>query len=181
MAASIKAKTVYGAAIAKSWKDPAYKQRLLNDPNAVLKEEGLDIPAGVKVEVLEDTDQIKYVALPPDMHSDHPDKDKLYGFLGKNFPLESGQEIRLVQNSDTMRYLTIPVAATILGAAAVSDADLDRVAGGDTEATTTNTTEAVEAETTEVTVTETTELQDTETTTTAVAEVEVAVVPGFIT
>lgn len=181
MAASIKAKTVYGAAIAKSWKDPNYKQRLLADPHQVLKDEGLDIPANVRVEVLEDTDQIKHVALPVDMHVAHPDKDRLYNFLEKQFPLNEGQEIRLVQNGDNLRYLTIPLMAAMVGAMEVSDADLDKVAGGDSESVSANTTEAVEAETTEVTVTETTEAQDVETTSTAVAEVEVAVVPGFIT
>ncbi|NEX17842.1 MAG: hypothetical protein C1943_14795 [Halochromatium sp.] len=180
MAASIKAKTVYGAAIAKSWKDASYKQRLIDDPKAMLKEEGLDVPADVSVKVLEDSDQIKHIALPPDMHQDHPDKDKLYAFLEKSFPLESGQEIRLVQNSDKLRYLTIPVAA-VAGATVISDDDLDQVAGGDSESVNTNTTEELEAETTEVTVTETSEVQDTETSTTAVAEAEVAVVPGLIT
>jgi len=181
MAASIKAKTIYGSVVAKSWRDSEFKTRFLKDPKTVLKDEGLEIGDEIQVEVLEDTDKIKHVALPIDMDADHPDKDTLYAFLEKNFPLTDGKEIRLVQNTDTLRYVAIPVAAAATGAMAMSDEELAKVAGGGAEATSTNTTQDVEAETTEVTVTETTEAQDTETTTTAVAEVEVAVVPGLIT
>ena len=181
MADSIKAKTIYGSVIAKCWRDANFQKRFLRDPKAVLKEEGLDIGNEMQVGVLEDTDKVKHVALPVDMDANHPDKDRLYAFLEKNFPLTDGKELRIVQNTDALRYVTIPLAAAATGAMALSDEELAKVAGGGTEATSTNTTQDVEAETTEVTVTETTEAQDTETTTTAVAEAEVAVVPGVIT
>jgi hypothetical protein len=140
MAASIKAQTVYGAVIAKSWKDANYKQRLLADPHQILKEEGLDLPADVKIKVLEDSAQIKHVALPMDMDVEHPDKERLYAYLEKQFPLNEGQEIRLVQNGDHLRYLIIPLTAAAVGAIKVSDDDLNQVAGGGEAATKTNIT-----------------------------------------
>ena len=37
----------WGQLVAKAWKDPAFKKRLLAQPAAVLKEEGIEMPAGV--------------------------------------------------------------------------------------------------------------------------------------
>jgi hypothetical protein len=54
-----------GQVISKAWADDAFKQRLLNDPEAVLKEEGVEIPEGVEVRVVENTDKIFYLLLPP--------------------------------------------------------------------------------------------------------------------
>jgi hypothetical protein len=50
--------------VAKAWDDPAFKQRLLADPAAVLKENGLKVPAGVQVKVVENTDKVVHLTLP---------------------------------------------------------------------------------------------------------------------
>ena len=55
----------YGQLVSRAWSDPAFKQRLLSDPAAVLKEQGIDVPAGVRVQVLENTDKVFNLALPP--------------------------------------------------------------------------------------------------------------------
>ncbi len=41
--------------IAKAWKDPTFKKKLLSDPKSALKECGYHIPANVNVKVIEDT------------------------------------------------------------------------------------------------------------------------------
>lgn len=51
--------------IAKAWADEAFKQRLLADPAAVLQAEGLVLPAGLTVKVVEDTHQLVHLVLPP--------------------------------------------------------------------------------------------------------------------
>lgn len=51
--------------IAKCWADEAFKQKLLADPDAVLKAEGLELPAGLTVKVLENTDKLFHLVLPP--------------------------------------------------------------------------------------------------------------------
>lgn len=39
----------------KAWKDPAFKKKLLNDPQAVLKELGMkNLPSSVKVRIVEE-------------------------------------------------------------------------------------------------------------------------------
>ena len=43
----------YGQIVAKAWTDEAFKQRLLANPGAVLKEQGIQVPAEVEVKVIE--------------------------------------------------------------------------------------------------------------------------------
>ena len=45
--------STYGKIIAKAWRDPSFKAKLLADPQVVLKEAGLAVPAGVTVKIVE--------------------------------------------------------------------------------------------------------------------------------
>jgi hypothetical protein len=51
-------------AIGRAWADPAYKAKLLSNPAAALAEAGVEIPAGTKVKVIEDTADTKHLVLP---------------------------------------------------------------------------------------------------------------------
>lgn len=51
--------------IAKTWADEAFKRQLLADPTAVLKAEGLALPSGLTVKVVENTEQLFHLVLPP--------------------------------------------------------------------------------------------------------------------
>jgi hypothetical protein len=50
--------------VADAWDDPELKQRLLNDPHAVLKQRGIAIPEGLQIKVLEDTETVEHLVLP---------------------------------------------------------------------------------------------------------------------
>ena len=50
--------------VAQAWADADYKARLLADPVAVLKEAGLDLPAGVDLRVVENTANVAHFVLP---------------------------------------------------------------------------------------------------------------------
>lgn len=50
--------------IAKAWSDPAFKARLVTDPKAVLRAEGFDIPDGLEIRVLENTENLRHLVLP---------------------------------------------------------------------------------------------------------------------
>ena len=50
--------------IAKAWLDEGFKARLLSDPMATLKEEGVEIPPGVEVRIAVDTDNVRHLLLP---------------------------------------------------------------------------------------------------------------------
>jgi len=54
----------YQQLIAKCWADEAFKQRLLANPAETLKNEGLEVPEGVQVQVVEDTPQVINLVIP---------------------------------------------------------------------------------------------------------------------
>ena len=54
----------YAQIVAKCWADPAFKSKLLAYTNATLAAEGVNIPAGVEVRVVENSAHVVYVALP---------------------------------------------------------------------------------------------------------------------
>lgn len=51
--------------VAKAWADEDYKQRLMADPAAVLKDEGIELPDGVKIKCVEATKTQAWLVLPP--------------------------------------------------------------------------------------------------------------------
>ena len=55
----------YGQVVAKAWQDEGFKQRLLSDPQGALAEHGIEVPAGQQVRVVENTDQVVHLVLPP--------------------------------------------------------------------------------------------------------------------
>jgi hypothetical protein len=50
--------------IAKAWSDDDYKQKLLSETAATLLAEGIELPAGVELKIVENTPQITYFVLP---------------------------------------------------------------------------------------------------------------------
>ena len=54
----------WAVCVAKAWADEDYKQRLLSDSVAVLKEEGVDVPEGMDVKVVENTKDLIHIVLP---------------------------------------------------------------------------------------------------------------------
>ena len=49
---------------AACWKDDALKQRFMSDPGAVLAEYGMDVPDGIDVNVVENTDNTVHITMP---------------------------------------------------------------------------------------------------------------------
>ncbi len=50
--------------IAKCWADESFKQRLLAEPMATLKEEGVEFPEVIVIHALENTDQVYHFVIP---------------------------------------------------------------------------------------------------------------------
>ncbi len=55
---------LWAKVVAKAWADVAFKEKLISDPAAVLKAEGLDMPQGVNLKVVEDTTSLRHLVLP---------------------------------------------------------------------------------------------------------------------
>jgi hypothetical protein len=51
--------------VARAWSDPAFKSRLVSDPAAVLREQGVELGSGVQVKIHEASDQVCHFVLPP--------------------------------------------------------------------------------------------------------------------
>jgi hypothetical protein len=89
----------YAQLVAMTWADPEFKQRLMTDPTAVLKEQGFELPSGVEVRVVENSDKVLHV------------------------PVQAGTEVRPVVNTVDVVYFPLPAKPT-----EISDEQLD-VAG----------------------------------------------------
>jgi hypothetical protein len=55
----------WAQAVARAWSDEGFKKRLLTQPAAALKEVGVEVPAGLQLKVLENTDNLVHLILPP--------------------------------------------------------------------------------------------------------------------
>ena len=158
----------YGEVVAKCWEDEAYKKRFLEDPEGVLSEAGFALDEGVTYKVIEQPKLVKYLVLP---HADTKEAVQAIakGFLNqvekRDVVIPEGAEVRIIQNTDDMRYMILPASPKSLTAA-----ELKMVAGGDSVATATNVVQTGEVATTVV------ELQTATTSTTYFGEAEVAVV-----
>ena len=51
--------------IARAWSDPAFKAELLADPHKVLTAAGIALKPGVMIKVVENTDSLHHLVLPP--------------------------------------------------------------------------------------------------------------------
>ena len=62
---------------ATCWKDEALKQRFMRDPKAVLDEYGMNVPDGIAVNVVENTDNTVHITIPapPSGHLDLSDEE----------------------------------------------------------------------------------------------------------
>jgi Nitrile hydratase, alpha chain len=60
----MKDQKAYAKIIAKAWNDPKFKEKLLKNPEAVLKENGIEIPKGEKIQVHENTSKIMHLVIP---------------------------------------------------------------------------------------------------------------------
>jgi len=52
-----------GPVVARAWRDAAFKQRLLAEPVATLREAGIGVPDDVQVRVVENSDNVVHLIL----------------------------------------------------------------------------------------------------------------------
>ena len=56
---------LYQQIIAKCWADEAFKQQLIADPAGTLKQEGIEIPEDMTIQVVENTGNVFHLVIPP--------------------------------------------------------------------------------------------------------------------
>jgi hypothetical protein len=80
--------------IAKAWMDEDFKQRLLTDPAAVLKEGGFELPAGMEVRMVENTDKVLHLVLPAKPASEELSDEQMEKVAG-GMGADGGWEVRV--------------------------------------------------------------------------------------
>lgn len=61
--------------VSQAWSDDDLKARLVDDPESVLREYGVEIPFGVELRVVEDTPQVRHLVMPPSPAGDLADEE----------------------------------------------------------------------------------------------------------
>ena len=64
MAGSDNIAKVHAQIVARSWRDPAFKRKLLKAPAAALKEAGIATPKGMRIKVHENTLSTLHMVIP---------------------------------------------------------------------------------------------------------------------
>lgn len=71
-----------GQIISKAWEDEAFKRRLLANATEVLKEEGVTVPEGLKIKVIENSEKTYHVVIPLKPESKALSVQELYSMSG---------------------------------------------------------------------------------------------------
>ncbi len=67
---SMGAKGPFGQLLLKATREPGLKKKLIDSPETTLAEAGVKLPKGTKVTILENTDKVIHIVLPPLVDSD---------------------------------------------------------------------------------------------------------------
>jgi hypothetical protein len=103
---SERSSVITGMVVARAWRDPGYRNRLLSSPREVLVADGLEIPDGMAIRVFADTPAIRHIHLT----SLTTEATELVPVLREMLPLPEGSEVRLIQNTEQALCLVIPLA-----------------------------------------------------------------------
>jgi hypothetical protein len=103
---SERSSVITGLVIARAWRDPGYRSRLLSSPREVLIDEGLEIPDGMAIRAFADTPRIRHIHLT----SLTTEAEELVPVFREMLPLPEGSEIRLIQNTEQALCLVVPLA-----------------------------------------------------------------------
>jgi hypothetical protein len=63
-----------GPVVARAWRDAAFRQRLLAEPAAALREAGVQVPEGLQVRVVENAADLVHLILPAKPSGDMTDE-----------------------------------------------------------------------------------------------------------
>ena len=89
---------------AACWKDEALKARFMADPKAVLAEHGMDVPDGIDVNVVENTDNTVHITMPQAPAGDGELSDEELGNVAGGCP----DWIQGRSRGDNTAYVSMP-------------------------------------------------------------------------
>ncbi|MBQ9376772.1 MAG: nitrile hydratase subunit alpha [Schwartzia sp.] len=118
----------YGEVVAKCWENEAYRKRFIEDPESVLAEAGVSLEKSVTYKVVEQPRGVKYIVLPCEGAKDAVQavtKGLLTAAEAKSALIPEGAEVRIIQNTENIRYMILPASPKNL-----SKQELSMAAGG---------------------------------------------------
>jgi Nitrile hydratase, alpha chain len=95
--------TLMAMVTARAWRDPEYRERLIQDPKAVLTDEGFEFPPDMEIRVLEDTPTVKHISLTPDIF----DVKQAASLLPSTVAIPEDGEVRFVRSTGDIRYVVL--------------------------------------------------------------------------
>ena len=77
-------RAAYAKLVERAWSDDAFKAKFKSDPHAALAEYGIEVPAGMKLEILENTPSKLHLPLPraPEGELSEEELESVAGGLG---------------------------------------------------------------------------------------------------
>src|SRR6201986_4329263 len=93
---SERSSVITGMVVARAWRDPGYRNRLLSSPGEVLVAEVLEMPDGMAIRVFADTPAIRHIHLT----SLTTEPEELIGVLREILQLPEGGEVLRVPSTE---------------------------------------------------------------------------------
>jgi len=128
MSESEKERAIVAELIVNAWRDEAYREKLIGDPAATLKDAGLALPADCRVTVLEDTSTVSHISIPRLEDVAAGEKEQFMADLARLVPIPAGFELRLHQNTENEHFLVLPLPPHEMEG--LSEEELETVVGG---------------------------------------------------
>jgi hypothetical protein len=102
-----KGKVIFANIVARMWQDPAFEKQFHENPKAALAADGIVLPEGIDLNLLQNTDKIHYVKLPY-----RPDPTQAIADIHMRAPyiaiIPDGHEVRLVRDSQHRVNVVLP-------------------------------------------------------------------------
>jgi len=76
-----------GRIVAKCWADEEFKKRLLADTAGTLRAEGIEVPEGITINAVENSEQNYTIVIPPKPGESELTDDELDGVAGGGFSI----------------------------------------------------------------------------------------------
>lgn len=103
----------WAALVAQAWTDEKFKKRLIEKPAAVIQEHGIEVPAGVEIRVVENSENVTHFILPPKPAGEVAEltANQMRGVVGGRVKEERPPKVVIAVTGDTkpMGYWVVTV------------------------------------------------------------------------
>lgn len=136
-------RAIFAEAVARAWKDSAFRAQLISKPKEALSSLGYKVGDDVEIHVVEDTAKSRHLSLPDASRFDEF-RERLHSRIDRGLPLPEGVSLTLHQNTAKTKFFVLPLQPAATDQ--LSEDELASVAGGgSSSAVTTNVVGGVDA------------------------------------